>query len=72
MTLESIKDLLHGSLPFTLRMVSGRAIEVPHPDFVALSRSGASIILSKEQDRIEVIRLNQIESFETAGGASNA
>jgi hypothetical protein len=71
-TVESIKDLLHGPLPFTLRMVSGRVIEVPHPDFVALSPSSTSLVLVKENDRLEVIRLNQIESFETAGGAANA
>ncbi|HYC72604.1 MAG TPA: hypothetical protein VEB66_15450 [Opitutaceae bacterium] len=72
MTLDGIKELLHGSLPFKLRMVSGRIIEIPHPDFVALSPSGTSIVYVHENDRMEIIRINQIESFELPGKSTAA
>ena len=66
MTLEKIKDLLHGSERFVLHMVSGRVFDIPHPDFVALSRSETYLIISGERDRVECVRINQIESVDTA------
>lgn len=72
MTLESIRKLLRGTSPFRLRMVSGRVIEVPHPDFVALSPSGTSIVCVRENDLMEVIRINQIESFEVPEQSASA
>src|SRR5450432_4441763 len=72
-TLEDILGLLRGSRPFTLRMVSGRVIEVPHPDFVALSPERTFIVLVVGGQRLtEFIRINQIESFETADDSSAA
>ncbi len=70
MTLQMIKDLLHGSERFALRMVSGRVIDVPNPDFVALSRSETSLLISGEGDRVEVVRINQIESIDAATAGS--
>ncbi|HVU24662.1 MAG TPA: hypothetical protein VHE13_11110 [Opitutus sp.] len=70
--MDNIKELLHGMQPFVIRMVSGRAIEVPHPDFAALSRSNTSLLLSGERDRVEIIRLSQIERIESTEGATNA
>ena len=72
MTLQHIRDLLHGTQPFTLRMVSGRAIEVPHPDFMALAPEGSFLVYVHENGRIESIRINQIESIETPEGAANS
>ncbi|MEY2879224.1 MAG: hypothetical protein RLZZ15_1604 [Verrucomicrobiota bacterium] len=72
MTIENIKELIHGTQPFVIRMGSGRTIEVPHPDFVALSRSGTSLLLSGEGDRVEIVRIGQIESIETREGATSA
>lgn len=72
MTLQTIKDLLHGSRGFVLRMVSGRTIEVPHPDFVALAPEGTSLVLVREHTRLEVVRINQIESIEMHDGTAAA
>jgi len=71
MTLQTIKDLLHGSERFALRMVSGRVIKVPHPDFVALAPSETSLIIAGEQDRIQLVRINQIESIDTASAGNS-
>ena len=72
MTLENIKDLLHGSKPFILRMGSGRTIVVPHPDFVALNPEQTLLILVREHARTELIRINQIESIEKSEDAPRA
>lgn len=72
MTLDNIRDLIRGTSPFKLRMVSGRVIEIPHPDFVALAQSGTSIVFTDARDRLEVIRISQIESYEVPGNPSPA
>jgi hypothetical protein len=72
MTLDDIKKLLHGTQSFTIRMVSGRTITVPHPDFVALTRSNSSLLLSGENSLVEIVRLSQIENIVMHEGAANA
>lgn len=72
MTFDGITSALRGTEPFTTRMVSGRVIEVPHPDFVALNRERTSLLISEGKGRIEVVRINQIESLEKAEGAANS
>jgi len=63
-TIQTIKDLLASTRPFKVRMVSGRIVEVPHPDFAMLSRTGTSLILCTEDDRLEILGLSQIESID--------
>lgn len=65
MTLQMIKDLLHGSKGFSVHMVSGRVIDVPHPDFAALSPSETALAVVGEA-RVQFLRINQIESVELA------
>ena len=71
-TLDTILHLLHGSKPFALKMVSGRTIEVPHPDFVALAPSRTSLVFAKEDGWVETLRINQIESIEVQDEAASA
>lgn len=63
MTLDQVKDLLHGSEPFVIRMVSGREYHVEHPDFAALGRDLATLVFTDHHGRIELIRLSQLESI---------
>ncbi|GAB1487875.1 hypothetical protein MASR2M8_03170 [Opitutaceae bacterium] len=64
--------MLHGTQPFVLRMVSGRAIEVPHPDFVAINAPQGLLVVTRDvSPTVEVIRLNQIESIETDDSAAS-
>jgi hypothetical protein len=72
MTLDDIRKVLHGSHGFKIRMVSGRVIEVPHPDFAALTRSSSSLLLSGEKSLVEIVRFSQIESIEVHEEAANA
>lgn len=66
MTLDQIRNILHGTTPFTIRMVSGREYRVEHPDFAALGRDNATLLFTDDTGRIELIRLSQIESINMA------
>ena len=63
MTLEQIKNILHGSEPFVIRMVSGREYRVEHPDFAALGKDLSTLLFTDDTGRIELIRLSQLESI---------
>lgn len=47
MTNEQFRDMLHRQpfQPFTIRMADGRSIDVGHPEFVALSPAGRTVII---------------------------
>lgn len=66
MTVEQIKEILHGSEAFTVRMVSGCEYKVEHPDFAALGRDLATLLFTDANGRIELIRLSQVESINVA------
>jgi hypothetical protein len=66
MTLEQVRQILHGSEPFTIRMVSGREYKVEHPDFAALGRDLSTLVFTDSTGRIELIRLTQVESINVA------
>lgn len=63
MTIDQVREVLHGNKPFTIRMVSGREYSVEHPDFAAIGRDLATLILTGENGRVEMIRLSQLESI---------
>jgi hypothetical protein len=62
MTLDQIRDVLHGAEPFMLRMVSGREYRVSHPDYAALGRDNATLMFTDDKGVLELPRLSQIES----------
>ena len=43
--------------PFSIRMADGRAFDVGHPDFVAMSPTGRTIIVYQENDNFSVLDL---------------
>ena len=59
MSPDSLKKLIHASpwSPFTLQLADGRALRVPHPDFITLTRSGrtAIVISDKNDDEFEIV-----------------
>jgi hypothetical protein len=63
MTLNQIRQILHGSEPFTLRMVSGREYCVKHPDYAALGQDDATLVFTDDKGSLELIRLSQLESI---------
>jgi hypothetical protein len=65
-TLDQIRNILHGTEPFTIRMVSGREYHVEHPDFAGLGRDLATLHFTDEKGNLELIRLSQLESINSA------
>lgn len=57
MTVEQLK-LFHEArpyVPFTIHVADGRSIPVPHPEFLARSPSGRTIIVATSDDALEAI-----------------
>ncbi len=63
MTLDQVRKFLHGTEPFTVRMVSGREYRVEHPDYAALGRDNATLLFTDDKGEVEYIRLSQLESI---------
>jgi hypothetical protein len=50
--------------PFTIRMADGRAFEVVHPDFVAQSPSGRTVIVIQSDESYSVLDLLLMSELE--------
>jgi hypothetical protein len=50
--------------PFTLHLADGRALPVPHPDFISVSQSGRRVIVEKTDDTFEIVDVLLISSVE--------
>ena len=59
MTTEQFRSTLHLQpfKPFTIRMADGRAFEIPHPDFVAQSPSGRTVVVFQPDDSYSLLDL---------------
>jgi hypothetical protein len=59
MTTEQFRATLHQQpfRPFTIRMADGRAFPVAHPDFVAQSQSGRTVIVFQADESYSVLDL---------------
>jgi hypothetical protein len=72
MTTERFQSALHQTpfRPFTVRMADGRAIDVPHPDFVASTPTGRTVIVVHPDESYSVLDLllmSEIEVRSTNG-----
>jgi len=77
MTVEQFKSVLHAKpfIPFTIHMGDGRAFRVNHPDFVARSPSGRTIILYNQDESHSILDLLlmtelEVHSSEKPGAAA--
>lgn len=50
--------------PFTLPMADGRAFSGPHPDFLSLSPTGRTVILSQEDENFRILGLLRMTAIE--------
>lgn len=59
MTTEQFRATLHQQpfRPFTIRMADGRAFEVAHRDFVAMSPSGRTVIVYESDENYSILDL---------------
>jgi len=70
MTTEQFRTTLHLQpfKPFTIRMADGRAFEVAHPDFVALSPTGRTVIVFQPDDSYSVLDLLLMSELQVSNG----
>jgi hypothetical protein len=56
-TIEAIRDLQRASpfVPYEIKMVSGEAYQVPHPDFVSVSPRGDMVIVYDADVRMRML-----------------
>lgn len=72
MTKEAIHQHLHTSpfQPFALRLTDGERVPVPHPDFVALSQGGRTIVVMAEGENFKVLDLRLVTALEMDSSAA--
>ncbi len=72
MTIEQLRQVLHAApfRPFTIHLADGRQIRVPHPDFVAQSHTGRTIIVTHEDDTFSIIDLLLVTELKVHNSAT--
>jgi len=70
MTTEQFKTTLHLQpfRPFTIRLADGRVFPVSHPDFVAQSPSGRTVIVFQPDESYNVLDLLLMTELQVAHG----
>jgi len=69
MTVEEFTNVLHQQpfRPFNIRMADGRVFRVDHPDFVARSKSGRTVIVYGDDDKwsaLDMLLMSELEVLE--------
>jgi len=74
MTREQFRATLHQHpfRPFTIRMADGRAFEVAHRDFVAMSQSGRTVVVFQEDETYGVLDMLLMSELEVSNGRPTA
>jgi hypothetical protein len=73
MTIEQLKKA-HSAQPFKpfdVRLADGRSIEVPHPEFMAMSPTGRTVIIVRPDDDYHVVDLLLVTDLVVHQGAAN-
>jgi hypothetical protein len=72
MTTEQFRAMLHQQpfRPFVIRMADGRAFEVAHRDFVAVSPTGRTIIVYQDNENFSVLDLLLMSELQVVNGRS--
>ena len=70
MTTEQLRATLHQQpfRPFTIRMVDGRAFEIVHADFIALSPTGRTVIVFQRDENYSVLDLLLMSELQVGNG----
>ena len=70
MTTEQFRSALHQLpfKPFTIRMADGRSFQIAHPDFVATSPSGRTVIVVQPDESYSVLDLLLMTELQVSNG----
>jgi hypothetical protein len=74
MTIDQFRNTLRLQpfRPFKIRMADGRSFEVSHPDFIAQSPSGRTVIVFQPDESYSVLDLLLMSELEVSAGNSQA
>lgn len=70
MTIEEVRKLVHRApfQPFTVHLADGSSVLVPHPDFIALSGAGRTVVVTApDSSSFEIIDLLLATKLEIHG-----
>jgi len=72
MNVEQLQRVQHAQpfRPYRIHMADGRSLDVHHPDFVARSPSGRTIVVYGPDDACEIVDLLLVASLELHNGHS--
>ncbi len=70
MTVEQLTQVQHARpfRPYRIHLTDGRHLDVVHPDFVARSPKGRTVIVYKSDESFEIIDLLLVVSLEVLNG----
>ena len=75
MTINSLKEMVHAVpfKPFAIRIADGRSVPVPHPDFVAITSGGRTLLIGDaSEDHFSIIDLLLVTQLEVGEPPSSA
>ena len=66
---DRIRELIHTVpfKPFVVELGSGKRVPVKHPDYVALSPAGRTLVVHDDEERMEIIDVFLITSATAEG-----
>ncbi len=70
MTIDKLAAMHHAQpfRPFRIHMANGRHLDVKHPDFLAHTPTGRTVIVTRLDETFEVIDLLLVSSLEVING----
>jgi hypothetical protein len=70
MTIGHLRDMVKARpfKPFRLHIGGGRALDAPHPDFVAIHPAGRVVIVFRSKDQFEIVDPLLVTSIEVGNG----
>jgi hypothetical protein len=54
--------------PFRVHLADGRSLDVPHPEFLAHSPSGRTVMIARPDDTFDIVDLPLVTSLEAVNG----
>ena len=70
MTIDQLRQMHHAHpfRPFRMHLADGRHLEVHHPDFLAYTTTGRTVVVTRVDETFEVIDLLLVTSLEALDG----
>jgi hypothetical protein len=72
MTKEALSQAIHRVpfQPFVLRLADGRAVRVPHHDFISMHPTGRTVIVYGRDEDLEILDVMLVTGLQLAGKAA--